>query len=67
MYAYEPFFLEGFALIQARAGPILAHMGPHGPLWAHMGPARARMRAKSSRKNAPFVFMHVYQKSSVLI
>ena len=36
------FFLEGFALIRARAGPIRAHMGPHGPLWAHiwahMGP-----------------------------
>ena len=25
------FFLEAFALIRARAGPIRAHMGPYGP------------------------------------
>ena len=25
------FFLEGFALIRARAGPIRAHMGPELP------------------------------------
>ena len=24
-------FLEGFALIRARAGPIRAHIGPYGP------------------------------------
>ena len=35
------FFLDGFALVRARAGPIRAHMdpywaymGPHGPIWA---------------------------------
>ena len=31
------FFLEGFALIRARAGPIRAHIGPYKPLWAHKG------------------------------
>ena len=32
------FFLEGFALIRARAGPIQAHIGPYEPIWAHIEP-----------------------------
>ena len=33
----DAFFLEGFALIRARAGPIRAYMDPYGPIWALMG------------------------------
>ena len=51
------FFLEGFALVRARAKPARDHMGPDGPMWAHMGPygpIYAR-KIKKIRKQIPLI------------